>query len=101
MSCAERASEHWDQESFVDEVPADPEPVRIDSGSQPVAFGSLLETPADEKDDDIGFLPPTHPELVPDRDWRDPDGLEADEETEEEKPAAPWRPEASGSYAEA
>ena len=90
-----------DQESFVDEVPAHPEPVRIASGSQPVAFGSLLETPADEKDDDIGFLPPTHPELVPDRDWRDPDGLEADEETEEEKPAAPWRPEASGSYAEA
>src|SRR5216684_2033898 len=29
-----------DQESFVDEVPAHPEPVRIDSGSQPVAFGS-------------------------------------------------------------
>src|SRR6266851_1795906 len=87
-----------DQESFVDEVPAHPEPVRIDSSSQPVAFGSLLETPADEKDDDIGFLPPTHPELVPDRDWRDPDGLEADEETEEEKPAAPWRPEASGNF---
>src|SRR2546425_10152060 len=30
-----------DQESFVEEVPARPEPVRIDSGSQPVAFGSL------------------------------------------------------------
>src|SRR5258707_9310082 len=40
-----------DQESFVDEVPARPAPVRIDTGSQPVAFGSLLETSADEKAD--------------------------------------------------
>ena len=90
-----------DQESFVDEVPARPEPVRIDSGSQTVAFGSLLETPADEKDDDIGFLPPAHPELVPERDWRDPDFEETEEEAEEEKPAAPWRPAASESYADA
>jgi hypothetical protein len=35
---------------------------------------------------------------VPERDWRDPDLEETDEETEEEKPAAPWRPEASESY---
>src|SRR5229473_3005218 len=90
-----------DQESFVDEVPARPEPVRIDSGSQTVAFGSLLETPADEKDDDMGFLPPVHPELATERDWRDPELEETDEEAEEEKPAAPWRPEASVSYADA
>src|SRR5712664_2904426 len=87
-----------EQESFVDEGQARPAPVRIDSASQTVAFGSLLETPADAKDEEIGFLPPAHPELVPERDWRDPDLEETDEETEEEKPAAPWRPEASESY---
>jgi len=88
------------QESFVDEVAARPEPVRIDSSSQPVAFGSLLETPADEKEDDIAFMPPSNAELVPERDWHDPDADETDEETEEDEPAAPWRPEASESYAD-
>src|ERR1700674_66072 len=96
----EPAMAEFEQESFVDEVPGRPEPVRIDSGSQTVAFGSLLETPADEKED-IDFLPPAFPELATERDWRDPDLEETDEETEEEKPAAPWRPEASGSYADA
>src|SRR6266513_247052 len=91
-----------EQESFVDEVPvpARPEPVQIDSSSQPVAFGSLLETPGDvdEKDDELGFLPQAHPELAPERDWRDTDTEELDEEAEEEKPPAPWRrEEAEGS----
>ena len=90
-----------DQGSFVDEEPARPEPVRIDSGSQTVAFGSLLETSADEKDDEIAFLPPSRPELVTERDWRSPDAAETDEEGEEDKPAAPWRPEAAESYADA
>src|SRR6266567_7264292 len=97
----EPAMAELEQESFVDEVPGRPEPVRIDSGSQTVAFGSLLETPADEKEEDVDFLPQTLPELATERDWRDPDLEETDEETEEEKPAAPWRPEASGSYADA
>ena len=86
------------EESFVDEVPARPEPVRIDSGSQMVAFGSLLETPANEREEDIGFLPPAHPELATERDWRDPDLEEMDEEAEEEKPDAPWRREEADSY---
>jgi len=90
-----------DQESFVDEVPARPAPVRIDTGSQPVAFGSLLETSADEKVDDLDFLPPRNSELVPDRDWRDPDTNETDEEVEEEKPPAPWRREEAESNADA
>jgi CheY-like chemotaxis protein len=89
-----------DQESFVDEVPARPSPVHIDSGSQTVAFGSLLETPAEEpQEDDIAFMPPAQAELVPERDWRDPDAAEEDEE-EEEKPAAAWRPEAAESYSD-
>ncbi len=91
----------FEQESFVDEAPGRPEPVRIDSGSQTVAFGSLLETHADEKEEDADFLPPALPELATERDWRDPDLEETEEETEEEKPAGPWRPEATGSYADA
>jgi len=90
-----------DQESFVDEAPARPEPVRIDSSSQTVAFGSLLETPAEEKEDDIAFLPPVHPELATERDWRDPDADESEEEEEEEKPAPAWRREDAENYADA
>jgi CheY-like chemotaxis protein len=89
-----------DQESFVDEAPARPEPVRIDSGSQTVAFGSLLETPAEEKEDDLAFMPPVHSELATERDWRDPNADETDEEEEEEKPAPAWRREDAESYAE-
>jgi CheY-like chemotaxis protein len=88
-------------ERFVDEAPARPEPVRIDSGAQPVAFGSLLETPGEPTEEDISFLPPVHSELASDRDWRDPDVEESDEEEEEEKPEIPWRREDAESYAEA
>jgi CheY-like chemotaxis protein len=89
------------QESFVDEGPARPDPVRIDSGSQPVAFGSLLETPAEGKEEEVAFMPAAHAELVPERDWRDPDAQQTDEGEEEEKPEAPWRPEAAESYPDA
>jgi hypothetical protein len=88
-----------EQESFVDEVPERPAPVRIDSGSQTVAFGSLLETPTEEKEEDISFMPAAHAELVPERDWREPDEEETEEE--EEKPAGAWRPEAAESYPDA
>jgi CheY-like chemotaxis protein len=89
-------------ESFVDEAPAQLEPVRIDSGAQPLAFGSLLETPGEPTEEDISFLPPGNAELVPQRDWRDPDVEESDEEEEEEeKPETPWRREDAESYADA
>src|SRR5467141_1610700 len=97
----EPAMAEFEQESFVDEAPGRPEPVRIDSGSQTVAFGSLLETPAVEKEEDADFLSPALPELATERDWRDPDLEETDEEAEEEKPPAPWRPEAAANYADA
>jgi CheY-like chemotaxis protein len=90
-----------DQESFVDEVPARPDPVRIDSGSQTVAFGSLLETPAEAKEDDLAFLPPVNSELASERDWRDPNADETEEDEEEEKPAPAWRREDADSYADA
>jgi len=99
MPSQEPALEPLDQESFVDEVPSRPEPVRIDSGSQTVAFGSLLETPTELKDDDLSMVLPSNQELMPERDWRDPDTSETDEEEEEEKPEAAWRREDSESYA--
>jgi CheY-like chemotaxis protein len=98
-SPAEPAMAALDKESSVDDMPAVPEPVKIGSGSQPVAFGGLLETPAEEKDDDISFLTPTHPELTDERDWRDPGAEETGEEGEET--ASSWRPEKSKSYEEA
>ena len=82
-------------ESFVEEVrPPRPEPIRIDSGSQPVAFGSLLETPAETTEDDPSFAAATSPEFTMEHDWRDKDEEETIEEEEDEEPAA-WRPEGS------
>jgi CheY-like chemotaxis protein len=83
-------------ESFVEDVPARPEPLRIDSGSQPVAFGNLLETPGETKEaaeNDASFTTPTSPEFAMEHDWRvrDEEGMDAEEE-EEEEPAG-WRPE--------
>ena len=89
-----------DEESFVDEAPGRPEPVRIDSGSQTVAFGSLLETPATEAEDDAAFLPPKNSELAADRVWGGKDAEETDEEEEEEESAS-WRREEAESIADA
>ena len=81
------------KESFVEEVSARPEPVRIDAGSQPVAFGSLLETPTEEN---LAYVPPP----VLERDWREGDGEEETEEEEEEKPTPAWRREETETYAD-
>ena len=51
-------------ESFVEEVPPKPEPLQIDSSSQPVAFGSLLETPPDQNADDASFTTASSPEFA-------------------------------------
>jgi CheY-like chemotaxis protein len=79
-------------ESFVDDVVAAPEPVRIDARSQPVAFGSLLETPTEEKED-LAYMAPVNPALGLERDWRDAAGGAESEEEEEEKPTPAWRHE--------
>lgn len=71
-----------DAEPVMDEVAAKPEPVRIDAGSQPLAFGSLLETPATEQEDDLAYATTTpRPEL--ERDFKG--GHHEEEETEEEE----------------
>jgi CheY-like chemotaxis protein len=82
-------------ESFVDEIPSVPPPVRIDPNQQPVAFGNLLETSSTEKlltdEDDANFISKPMPELV-ERNW----GVEPEDETEEiqeeDSPRSGWRP---------
>jgi CheY-like chemotaxis protein len=90
-----------EHESFVDEVQPRPEPVRIDSGSQPVAFGSLLETPTTENEDDQVFVSPADTEYTSGRDWHAADDEEETEtEEDEEKVETPWSREGSESHAE-
>jgi CheY-like chemotaxis protein len=82
-----------ENEGFVEEVPPKPEPLKIDSSSQPVAFGSLLETP-EESSEDSTFTT-SSPEFTMEHDWRDRDDQEVAEEEDEEEPPA-WRPEGTG-----
>ncbi len=82
-------------ESFVEEVPPKLEPLQIDSSSQPVAFGSLLETPAEEAREDASFTTTVSPEFTMAHDWRDRDDEEVAKEEEDEQAPA-WRPEGAG-----
>jgi len=78
------------------EMPGRPEPVRINTGSQPLAFGSLLETPVagQEQEDDMVFAATTpRPEL--ERDWKAKDKEdEVEEDEDDEKDSASWRRDA-------
>jgi CheY-like chemotaxis protein len=91
------AAEH---QSFVDEVQVRPEPVRIDSSSQPVAFGSLLETPAAEPEDDQVFVA-SDSEFTADHDWHaaDDEEEEIEEGEDDEKAETAWRGEGTESRA--
>jgi hypothetical protein len=64
-----------------------------------VAFGSLLEIPTEEKEEDLAYLAPVNPALALERDWRDAAGGEESEE--EEKPASSWRHEETETHADA
>ena len=69
-----------------------PEQVKIPAGSEPVAFGSLLET--EEVEDDAAFIPAKPPTELGSatNDWSK-DGAEDEEiEEEEEEPNGGWRP---------
>src|SRR5581483_5670218 len=66
-----------------------PEPLHIDSGA-PLAFGSLLETPPAEDEEDLGYAVPVQP--ATERDWGASEAEDEEEENEEEnKPQASWR----------
>lgn len=70
-----------------------PEPVRIEAGSEPLAFGSLLETEEPEREEETGYATTPIPEL--ERDWKS--GKEEEdvvEEEEEEKHGTGWRRDA-------
>ena len=82
-------------ESFVDEVPARPAEFKIESGQQPVAFGSLLETPGTDTEEE-----PSEVTAVPalERDWRSEEVEE--EEEEEENATLSWRRDAGSELPE-
>jgi CheY-like chemotaxis protein len=79
----------FESESF-DEVPARPAAFKMDAEQQPVAFGSLLETPGTDTDEQ-----PNEVTAVPalDRDWRTAE-VEEEEEPEESDAKPSWRRDA-------
>jgi CheY-like chemotaxis protein len=86
-------------EPLEEEMPAMPEPVKIDAGSQPLAFGNLLESPVAEPEGDLGYATTARPEL--ERDWKSGDKEdEVEEEEEEDKHSASWRRDAGGESTE-
>ena len=81
-----------ESEPVLEELPALPElpqPVKIDAGSQPVAFGSLLETKESEQEEDLGYATTAPPEL--ERDWKSGEEEEEEAVEEEEPHSAGWR----------
>jgi len=75
-------------ESFVDEVPARPAEFKFESGQQPVAFGSLLETPVTDTEEE-----PSEVTAVPalERDWRTEEVEEEQDEENEADAKSSWR----------
>jgi CheY-like chemotaxis protein len=80
--------------SFVEENASRPPELKIDSGVHPPAFGSLLETPVVEEEQEPDFATERNPALAPERDWRSAEVEEEVEEEEEEEPKASWRRDA-------
>ena len=77
------------EEPAIEDIPARPAPINIDRNSQPLAFGSLLDTPATEEDP-AEFVSPVRME----RDWKAKDEEEDKDiaEEEDEEPSGGWRP---------
>jgi hypothetical protein len=84
-----------DMESFVDEVPAKPVEFKIESGTQPVAFGNLLETAGTTTEEDAPELAPAPAGLRMERDFGAGLPKEAEEEEEEAGGKASWRRDAA------
>ncbi|HXC88260.1 MAG TPA: response regulator [Candidatus Cybelea sp.] len=83
-----------DSEPVQEETPAPPERVKINAGSQPLAFGNLLESPVTEPEEELGYATTARPQL--ERDWKS--GGKEDEvvEEEEETESASWRRDGGG-----
>jgi CheY-like chemotaxis protein len=87
-----------ESEPVQEDMPGAPEPVKIDAGSQPLAFGSLLESPAAEQEDDPGEAITARPQL--ERDWNSGDKEDEVEEEEEEESTSSWRRDAGDAMGE-
>jgi CheY-like chemotaxis protein len=85
-------------EPVQEDMPGVPEPVKIDAGSQPLAFGSLLESPVTEQEDDLGDATTARPQL--ERDWNSGDKEDEVEEEEEEESTGSWRRDAGDAMGE-
>ena len=70
-------------------APAPPPAVKIASGSEPVAFGSLLDT--QEAEEDLGYVSKPIEDLEAARKWGGTETEEEEEEEEEEEKGG-WRP---------
>jgi CheY-like chemotaxis protein len=85
-----------ESEPVQEDMPGAPEPVKIDAGSQPLAFGSLLESPVTEQEDDLATT--ARPQL--ERDWNSGDKEDEVEEEEEEESTGSWRRDAGDAMGE-
>ncbi len=79
------------QPEHLEEFPTMPSQVKIAAGQEPVAFGSLLETP--ETQDDAAFIPAKPPtELGAAQNWEADDVAEEEDVEEDEHAGNGWRP---------
>jgi CheY-like chemotaxis protein len=83
-----------DSEPVHEEMPAPPERVKINAGSQPLAFGNLLESPVTEPEEESGYATTVRPQL--ERDWKSGGTEDEVVEEEEETENASWRRDAGG-----
>jgi CheY-like chemotaxis protein len=74
----------------LEDFPAPPAQVKIAAGHEPVAFGSLLQTP--DVEDDAAFMPKGREELT-ERSWGTEEAEEEEVAEEEETPRGGWRKE--------
>ncbi len=78
-------------EPVLEEFPSMPSQVKIPAGQEPVAFGSLLETP--EVEDEAAFIPAQPPtELGAAQNWEADEVAEEEDVEEEERAGNGWRP---------
>jgi len=80
-----------EEETFVEDVPSRPAELKIESGSLPAAFGSLLETPEVVQKSEEDFVSTAQASVVLERDWHSEEPKEEEAEVEEEEPASSWR----------
>ena len=81
-------------QAFVEDIPARPQELKIDSSNQPLAFGSLLNNAVAEPEEEAAYVAPASPELV-DRDFSAPEADEVEEE-EEDSGSSGWRRDGGG-----